>query len=469
MRNALRNDRGAGSLEYLGIIIVALVTVGAIIAAVGKFDLGEKIACQVQQLGTAQASCAGGGSSDAPTQADRAPRGQQPAGVANPGEGNDQKGETHSSSGGAQYYRGATNRGQDVDTANVEHAADAVRDKTRSGFWFINKTDHSAIKSALSTLNGTEIDAVFAELSDEEIRQWVSEIDGGWGRGPSEAERAEIWDLIEKKASRETLERLRDLTGRFEVPVGTWEGQSADIRDAGTSEIDHKLFIDGVSIDHVYQGALGDCWALASMMGFADADPQLIEDAITLNENGTYTVRLYKDGEPVYYTVTPDFVVDENGKPQFAQPAYVKDPDGVSFHSEAWPLIMEKALAEHFGDEYADIHGGWPYDAMEALTGTKSEKYKEAPSIQELERLHESGAVISPATVFDDKDETSSYGDPYEGGLIQAHAYVVTGVDAEADLITLENPWGTHLPTIEMSYSEFSESFSRYDVNEGQK
>src|SRR5690625_7671119 len=71
MRNALRNDRGAGSLEYLGIIIVALVTVGAIIAAVGKFDLGEKIACQVQQLGTAQASCAGGGSSDAPTQADR--------------------------------------------------------------------------------------------------------------------------------------------------------------------------------------------------------------------------------------------------------------------------------------------------------------------------------------------------------------------------------------------------------------
>src|SRR5690625_6082897 len=57
---------------------------------------------------------------------------------------------------------------------------------------------------------------------------------------------------------------------------------------------------------------------------------------------------------------------------------------------------MEKALAEHFGDEYADIHGGWPYDAMEALTGTKSEKYKEAPSIQELERLHESGAVISP-------------------------------------------------------------------------
>lgn len=275
--------------------------------------------------------------------------------------------------------------------------------------------------------------------------------------------------MIETKASRETLERLTDLTGRLEVPIGTWEDQPEDIRDAGTSEIDHELFIDGVSIDHVSQGALGDCWALASMMGFADADPQLIEDAITQNENGTYTVRLYEDGEPVYYTITPEFVVDDNGKPQFVQPAYVQDPEGVTYYSEAWPLIMEKALAEHFGGEYADIHGGWPYDAMEALTGTKSKKYNEAPSIQELERLHESGAVISPVTVFHDKDETPSYGDPYEGGLIQAHAYVVTGVDAEADLITLENPWGTHLPTIEMSYSEFSESFSRYDVNEGQK
>src|SRR5690625_2208554 len=146
MRNALRNDRGAGSLEYLGIIIVALVTVGAIIAAVGKFDLGEKIACQVQQLGTAQASCAGGGSSDAPTQADRAPRGQQPAGVANPGEGNGQKGETHSSSGGAQYYRGATKRGQDVDTAEEEDAADAARERTSAGVRIINKPDHYATK-----------------------------------------------------------------------------------------------------------------------------------------------------------------------------------------------------------------------------------------------------------------------------------------------------------------------------------
>src|SRR5690625_1257601 len=105
MRNALRNDRGAGSLEYLGIIIVALVTVGAIIAAVGKFDLGEKIACQVQQLGTAQASCAGGGSSDAPTQADRAQRGQQHAVGANTGERTYLKGESRRTRGGEPYSR----------------------------------------------------------------------------------------------------------------------------------------------------------------------------------------------------------------------------------------------------------------------------------------------------------------------------------------------------------------------------
>src|SRR5690625_8017199 len=59
-----RGDRGAGSFEYLGIVVVAAVLIGAVIAAIGRFDLGEKIACQVQQIGTSEVDSWSGGHDD---------------------------------------------------------------------------------------------------------------------------------------------------------------------------------------------------------------------------------------------------------------------------------------------------------------------------------------------------------------------------------------------------------------------
>lgn len=465
----VRSDRGAGSFEYLGIVVVAVVLISAVIVAIGRFDLGEKIACQIQQIGTSEVNCGSGGNDDDAIWASEGSGDQKPRnGAPTDSNGNTADRENQTVTGSEPYYRNATNQDSQVDTASVDRAVDAVQQEPSWGIWFINKTNHEAIRDAIIGLNGAELDALFAELSDSQIRKWVREMEAGWGRGMSASEQAEIWALIEKNASRETLERISELTGRLEVPIGTWENQPEIVRDADSAEIEQRLFVRGVEYHHVAQGMLGDCWALASLMGFAQADPQLIEDAITQNENGTYTVRLYDNGEPVYYTVTPDFVVDDDGNPLFVQPVSVRDPDADEYYNEVWPLVMEKAMAEHFGGEYADIHGGWPYDAMEALTGTESKIYNNAPSIQELEDLHNSGAVISPATYFDDEDTNERYGDPYQGELIQAHAYVVTSVNAEADEITLENPWGTHLPTIKMSYSEFQDSFIRYDVNEGQ-
>ena len=52
----------------------------------------------------------------------------------------------------------------------------------------------------------------------------------------------------------------------------------------------------------------GDCWYIASLQAVARSNPRIIEEAITDNGNGTYTVRLYHDGKPVYLTVTGDQV-----------------------------------------------------------------------------------------------------------------------------------------------------------------
>ncbi|MBF0689503.1 MAG: hypothetical protein IR158_17270 [Cellulomonas sp.] len=46
-----RGDAGQGTLEYLGIVIIAVILVGAIVYAVGEFDLDGKIAEEFANIG----------------------------------------------------------------------------------------------------------------------------------------------------------------------------------------------------------------------------------------------------------------------------------------------------------------------------------------------------------------------------------------------------------------------------------
>jgi hypothetical protein len=43
-------DRGQGTLEYLGIVIVAAILVIALVGAFNKFDLGAKIGAQLDKI-----------------------------------------------------------------------------------------------------------------------------------------------------------------------------------------------------------------------------------------------------------------------------------------------------------------------------------------------------------------------------------------------------------------------------------
>src|SRR5690625_5237028 len=126
---------------------------------------------------------------------------------------------------------------------------------------------------------------------------------------------------------------------------------------------------------------------MASLMSTAHQQPEILEDAISLNPNGTYEVRLYdEDGEPIYYTVDPRLVVDENGNEVFHDSLTRSYENGAGepvSGIEAWPAIMEKALAMHM-ESYGAIEGGQAARGLEAITGVPSEQYDtdgEAPSI----------------------------------------------------------------------------------------
>jgi hypothetical protein len=94
------------------------------------------------------------------------------------------------------------------------------------------------------------------------------------------------------------------------------------------------------------QGALGDCFFIASMAAVANANPQAISEAITYDKaSGKYTVRFYEEGrggsmKPVYITV--DAYLPTSGARN--DPAFAGDPG-----QPLWPAIMEKAYAQWKG------------------------------------------------------------------------------------------------------------------------
>ena len=90
---------------------------------------------------------------------------------------------------------------------------------------------------------------------------------------------------------------------------------------------------DGPSIDDVFQGALGDCYFVASLSAIAKANPEIIRKMVVNLGDGTYAVRFYKNGTPIHVRVDADLWV-QNGKPKYA---------GLGHEDSIWVAIVEKA------------------------------------------------------------------------------------------------------------------------------
>ncbi|MCY7399612.1 MAG: hypothetical protein LH477_01385 [Nocardioides sp.] len=446
-----RGDAGAGALEYAGVLAVGATVIALVVTAVLAVapDLDEKVACGVRSVLSQEGACAG--QDDSPTSYEAG---------APPGDGD--------------YANASGGRGE-VDPGRVGAGLDRVRDALGGGWAGVREGELRAIYDTLDGLNGPEVDALVAALTDDELRQLVDEMGDGWlGGGWDRDDRRLFWNLLAQKASRATLDRLAGFTEELRPGFGTVGGDSARedpesvANQSGYAELDHDLFgadpgEPAVHPNDVRQGAIGDCWFIASMMAVAQTHPELIENAITANSNGSYTVTLYRDGEPVQYTLTPDMVLGPNGTS-----AFVDDPRR-SETTELWPLLLEKAMAQHAGS-YGDIEGDWPDRALDALTGrptTTIDPGGDLPSVQELDRYLQDGGAVAMGSLFD-KDGHPLYGrSPTDGGLVTGHAYYVQSVDTAAGTVTVVNPWGiADYPPITMSYEDFTQAFSRYHLNE---
>ncbi|MBV8383584.1 MAG: fibronectin type III domain-containing protein [Planctomycetaceae bacterium] len=209
------------------------------------------------------------------------------------------------------------------------------------------------------------------------------------------------------------------------------------------SPVSGSLFgASGPSYLDVRQGAVGDCWLMASLAEVAARDPSDIRNMFTdlgsTTESGS-TVELYKvrffngAGVPEYVTVDTEL---PSGGDYYDQPV-----NGV-----LWVALAEKAYGEANGerivttqyvgsDSYAALNGGDPAWALQAITG-KSASY----------------IVINPANIAAAWNagqlivlgSSPNAGDNLiVGDSTGTHAYAVVGyVPSSSEPFELYNPWG---------------------------
>jgi len=187
------------------------------------------------------------------------------------------------------------------------------------------------------------------------------------------------------------------------------------------------LFVDGPQYNDIRQGAVGDCYFLASLASLADTDPGIIRQMIAPMGDGTYAVRYYRNGQPVYLRVDAELPGTATSL------RYAKlTPDG-----ELWVALAEKAYAQfRYGENsYASISGGWMDAVYREVTGSATTRLW--PSVSNVASAMASHLAAGHALTL-----ASTTNPP--GPIVGLHAYMVKSVETDAGgtCVTVYNPWG---------------------------
>jgi len=346
--------------------------------------------------------------------------------------------------------------------ADAEEALEAIRALKDKDFGVNgNRDDLRTLANTLTGLSSVELNWVLEDLSAEE-REMLGDLindTGDSGLNPFDSnglphhERLDLASVLLSKATPENWDILIEMFPGVQPPFDPGDdnkkGVTVDGVTWGVPDPPRPLFDNGVSPDDINQGAVGDCWFLASLVGMADQNPDAIRNNIKENPNGTISVRLYdQDGEAHWVTVSPELPLDENG-----------NPAGVGGQQELWVAYYEKAFAafydqdnDGFAGSYRAIEGDYTDKAGPYLSGQPSNDI--GADFDDVREAYENGEVVVTGTPGEKKVP-----DKFKNGYVTGHAYVVDGFTDDGKII-LRNPWGSGHPKLYMTPEEYEEFFS---------
>jgi hypothetical protein len=185
----------------------------------------------------------------------------------------------------------------------------------------------------------------------------------------------------------------------------------------------------------VNQGALGDCYLLASLAEIALKDPNTIKSMFVDDGNGVYGVRFFDriTGKAEYVTVDSElpYFSGNYGWANGSKLEYANGP-------VKWAALAEKAYAElnaegvlprASADSYAALAGGWG-DPITEITGKAVNAFQ--PGDANIFKGWNAGEEILVAT-----------GSNATGHFVPSHMFEVVGYNAGNGALELHNPWNT--------------------------
>lgn len=212
------------------------------------------------------------------------------------------------------------------------------------------------------------------------------------------------------------------------------------------------LFVGEPRMKDVNQGGVGDCYFVASLAAFAEFSPDVLLNAVVDLGDGTYAVRYYKDGIPVYVRVSNQVPAGPYGGYGYAQPGET---------GAVWAPVMEKAFAwfRDGSNTYASIAAGWMSEAYQALGVTWVDFWigaNESSFYSIVSLSLSSGLAVTLATTVNPPS------------LVGNHAYTLVSATMVngAGQYVVRNPWGISGTSIEdsegfavLTYSDITKNF----------
>jgi hypothetical protein len=313
------------------------------------------------------------------------------------------------------------------------------------GFWG-DQGSLESIDQRLAQLTPAERAAFLSQLTPAELQDWNRQISRGGGafwqsEGLTTSDRVQLANLLLGSADPGALASLQ-----ANMPALQPNGHNSEETPTGwTSTSDQPLVGPAGKpvVSDINQGNEGDCWFLAGLGAVAMKDPSLIQQNIHQNDNGTYTVTFYRNGQAVPVTVT-DSVPGGSTFGDYAHPG--------TGDSAKWAQLYEKAYAQLNGG-YGPIEGGFGDTALSAITGQPATRedlnptwpWQSSPSLSDISSKLNSGYAIT--TGSSDGEDWPWSSEPHRldsGWVVPSHEYMVQSVDTSAHppTIMLLSPWG---------------------------
>ena len=200
---------------------------------------------------------------------------------------------------------------------------------------------------------------------------------------------------------------------------------------------------DAYSPDDITQGALGDCYFLASLSAIARSNPSALRNRISRQSDGSYNVILYVRAGDNFrqqvVNVTATFPQRNSGTGNYT---YASAGDANAKGTELWVRLFEKAYAKLKGS-YDEIEGGFEENALETLLGQEAEELNLSSLTNEqlIARVRAAFRSNQPVTAGTGSFKRNQFTRLNE--IVPLHAYTV--LDISDDTITLRNPHGESL------------------------